>query len=118
METPTVQSSSAILVLQGGECAQCGTKAFPPPVACSKCLSEDIRPYDLSREGTLYASSIIHIAPPPHAVPFGVGYVDLEDDVRVFVHFDASTEFKPGDRVRLSPAEDGVPVAQPLEEGS
>ncbi|MFT3866662.1 MAG: OB-fold domain-containing protein [Solirubrobacterales bacterium] len=114
MESSTTTASSAAL-LQGGECARCGTRAFPAPIVCSNCLGEEIRPFELPREGTLYAYSVIHVAPPPREVPFGVGYVDLEGDVRVFAHLAADAGVAPGDTVRLEPADDGVPVAAALE---
>jgi uncharacterized OB-fold protein len=116
METSaTTTTAPSPLLLQGGECARCGTKAFPAPLVCSNCLSDEIQAFDLPRKGTLYAFSVIHVAPPPRQVPYGVAYVDLEGDVRVFAHFDAAASLSLGDRVGLEPGEDGVPVAAPLE---
>jgi uncharacterized OB-fold protein len=40
----------------------------------------------LSREGTLYAFSLVHAAPKGWRLPFVAAYVDLPEDVRVFAH--------------------------------
>jgi uncharacterized OB-fold protein len=112
MSTSTaVPRSSATLV--GIECAECKTRAFPLADLCSNCLSARLNRVELPQNGVLYASSIIHAGPKNRTVPYGVGYVDLDGNVRVFVQFDPSHEFAPGDQVHLHVDSEGVPVAEP-----
>ena len=72
--------------LVGGRCADCGTMFFPSAHVCPECMSETVAPTDLSREGTLYSWSVVHVAPRGWNVPYIAGYVDLADNVRVFAH--------------------------------
>ena len=72
--------------LVGGRCGDCGTTFFPSAHVCPECMSEDVAPTDLARDGTLYSWSVVHVAPPGWNVPYIAGYVDLADNVRVFSH--------------------------------
>ncbi len=77
-------------VLVGGRCADCGARAFPRPPVCTGCMSETIVAERLPRAGTLYAFSVVHIAPKKWKLPMTIGYVDLTDDVRVFTHLEGA----------------------------
>jgi uncharacterized OB-fold protein len=72
--------------LVGSECADCGQTVFPPVPMCFECLSENMRPRALSREGKLYSYSVVRIAPRGWQVPYAIGYVDLPEGVRVLSH--------------------------------
>jgi uncharacterized OB-fold protein len=72
------------LHLVGMACAVCGTKAFPAREVCSGCGSDDVKPCELAASGNLYSFSEVHVAPKGFAVPYVVGYVDLDDGVRLF----------------------------------
>ena len=72
--------------LVGTACGDCGAKAFPPARICSECLSETLSEVALSSEGSLYAFSVVHVAPAGWSVPYVAGYVDLPEGVRVFAH--------------------------------
>jgi uncharacterized protein len=111
----SIEAPASSDTLVGVECTQCQMRAFPPAEICSNCLSEDLAQVELPRDGTLYASSIIRVGPKTRTVPYGVGYVDLAGDVRVFVHFDPANPLAPGDEVHLHVGEDGVPVAESAE---
>jgi len=76
--------SDAGLILVGGHCADCGRKFFPEKPNCPNCGSDQVSPAQLSRIGRLYSYSTIHSAPRGFHVPYTVGFVDLDDDVRVF----------------------------------
>jgi uncharacterized protein len=102
--------------LVGGRCGDCGTMFFPSAHVCPECMSENVAATDLSREGTLYSWSVVHVAPRGWNVPYIAGYVDLADKVRVFAHItgvDAGA-LKMDMPVSLTTAvfgdEDGVPV--------
>ena len=72
--------------LVGSNCRSCATRVFPPVKICPECLSEDLEPVGLSRRGTLYSFSTVHVAPKGWIVPYVAGYVDLPEGVRVFTH--------------------------------
>ena len=78
--------------LLGSQCGQCGVVTFPKQPSCPRCTSLDVSDRLLSRQGTLWSWTIQCFPPksPPYAVddpdafePFGVGYVELPDEVRV-----------------------------------
>ncbi len=78
-------------VLVGSECRRCGVVAFPRQGSCAACTSSDVRERGLARRGTLWTWTIQCFQPksPPYAAtaedfePFGVGYVELPDELRV-----------------------------------
>ena len=84
--------------LVGGRCADCGAEAFPRAPVCVACMSENIEPVRMPREGTLYAFSTVHVAPKKWRSPMKIGYVDLVNGVRVFTHL-AGEAFAIGDKV-------------------
>lgn len=78
--------------LIGNKCKKCGQVYFPKKfLLCSSCFSEDsLEDVRLSGRGKLYAFSIARTAPPAYSrfdLPYGFGYVDLEEGVRVFSMF-------------------------------
>ena len=76
--------------LLGSCCPDCGETTFPVKRACPACPSQACEEVELGRSGTLWTWTVQHF-PPPHPwtgnarefVPFGVGYIELEDGVRV-----------------------------------
>ena len=82
---------SAAPQLIGGRCAQCGGWHFPVQTNCPHCAAERVAPTPLSRRGTLWTWTVQTFAPPvpPYRgpvddfVPFGVGYVELPEGLRV-----------------------------------
>jgi uncharacterized OB-fold protein len=78
--------------LIGSRCALCGIVTFPAQDACPRCASTDMAEHLLPRRGRLWAWTTQDFPPPspPYAgptgkdfVPFGVGYVELSDAVKV-----------------------------------
>jgi uncharacterized OB-fold protein len=78
--------------LIGSECERCGVITFPRQGSCPRCTSTDVRERLLHRRGTLWSWTIQCFPPksPPYAVadpeafePYGVGYIELPDEVRV-----------------------------------
>jgi uncharacterized OB-fold protein len=78
--------------LLGGRCRACAVLSFPRAVVCTSCLAEDIEAVDLGSRGKLYSYSIVHQAPKGWTVPYALGYVDLDDDVRVLAHIDVAAD--------------------------
>jgi uncharacterized OB-fold protein len=76
--------------LIASRCAACGEVAFPKQASCPHCTSETVEEMLLSRRGTLWTWTIQGFPPPPPYIgdaadfePFGVGYVELPEGIRV-----------------------------------
>jgi uncharacterized protein len=78
--------------LIGSRCTECGIVTFPAQDSCPRCASTAMTEHLLARRGRLWAWTIQDFPPPapPYAgpagrefVPFGVGYVELADEVKV-----------------------------------
>jgi uncharacterized OB-fold protein len=77
--------SDSGVTLFGGHCRQCEQRFFPEKSICPNCGSEKhVERVDLANVGTLYSYTVVHVAPPGFVTPYLVGFVDLEDGVRVF----------------------------------
>ena len=100
-------------VLLGAVCRSCGSRMFPSGPVCSNCMSEDVEPEEMPRVGTLYSFTIAHVGPKNWKKPYALGYVDLENDVRVFAHLRGDVAI--GDDVELASGEigktaEGIPI--------
>ncbi len=77
--------------LIGSRCKQCAIVTFPAQESCPRCASTEMAQHLLPRRGRLWAWTTQEFPPPPPYagptgdafVPFGVGYVELGDEVRV-----------------------------------
>lgn len=78
--------------LIGGRCADCASITFPRPVSCARCGSVAVEEHLLPRRGELWTFTTQGFLPKePYAGgetqetfrPFGVGLVQLGDEVRV-----------------------------------
>jgi len=78
--------------LIGGRCVPCGSITFPAPGSCARCGSLEIEQHMLPRQGTLWTFTTQGFLPKePYAGgetaetfrPYGVGLVQLGDEVRV-----------------------------------
>ena len=75
--------------LVGGACAACGSVSFPRPPSCARCTSEDDRRAAPRPTGTLWSWTVQRFPPvapyagPEPFEPYGVGYVELADEVIV-----------------------------------
>ena len=78
--------------LIGSRCSMCGIITFPAQDSCPRCASTEMQQHLLPRRGRLWAWTTQDFPPPspPYSgptgeafVPFGVGYVQLGDEVKV-----------------------------------
>lgn len=78
--------------LIGSRCSACGIVTFPTQESCPRCASTGMAEHLLPRRGRLWAWTTQGFPPPspPYTgpsgddfEPFGIGYVDLGDEVRV-----------------------------------
>lgn len=70
--------------LIGSRCAACGGLAFPTRQVCAKCGSTVLSRVRLGGTGRLYTYAIVRQAPKEFPTPYVIGYVDLDEGVRVF----------------------------------
>ena len=79
--------------LIGSRCGACGIVTFPAQKSCPACSGQNVETIELERRGTLWTWTIQGFLPnkPPYIGPetaesfrpFGVGYVELPNQVRV-----------------------------------
>jgi uncharacterized protein len=107
--------------LIGSRCRRCGVIAFPRQASCAACTSSDVEERRLARKGTLWTWTIQCFPPksPPYAgsaedfEPYGVGYVELQGEVRVEARL---TESDP-ERLRIGMPMELVLVPAPGSDG-
>jgi uncharacterized protein len=92
--------------LIGSSCDSCGAHAFPPRQVCASCRSAELRRVRLSGMGSLYTYAIVRQAPKQFPTPYIIGYVDLDEGVRVFTRVATSSEqdLRTGMRMTLKAA--------------
>ena len=78
--------------LIGSRCTACGMVTFPTQGSCPRCASTEMEERLLPRRGRLWAWTTQDFPPPspPYTgpsgkdfAPFGIGYVELADEVKV-----------------------------------
>lgn len=75
--------------LVGGTCSACGFTTLGVRDICPECWAEHtMTETPIGRRGVLYTYTVIHQLPQGYDEPFAVGYVDLNNGVRVFAHIE------------------------------
>lgn len=107
--------------IEGGRCGACGGLALGVRDICPFCHAEGRMGQErIGRRGTLYSATIVHQAPRGFSAPFRIGYVDVEEGVRVFSHIETGPgAAQIGDSVTLTlgpvkTGEDGAALVGPL----
>ncbi len=104
----TSMSDDARLI--GGRCTACEIVTFPIQGSCPRCPSTDMTEHPLPRHGRLWAWTTQEFPPPspPYLgpkgdafVPYGVGYVQLGDDVRIETRITTAEGLKIGMEMEL-----------------
>jgi uncharacterized OB-fold protein len=75
---------SGTWALVGGRCKQCKKVIYPHRAACLNCLSEDMEKLTLSRNGTLYSFTTVHMPSEHFEPPYVIGWIELPEGIRVF----------------------------------
>jgi uncharacterized protein len=75
-------AADGMVRLLGSRCLECDAKAFPRRTVCFACRSVDLEEWPLGPYGVLYTYTVVHVAPELRT-PYCVGYVDLDEGVRV-----------------------------------
>jgi uncharacterized OB-fold protein len=91
MSGSPLDMSSGTMRLVGGRCSACSAVMFPLPKRCAACAGSQVVRTLLPSRGMLWTFTVQRFMPPspPYRgstetfTPFGVGYVQLDDLVRV-----------------------------------
>lgn len=96
--------------LIGSRCSSCGMVTFPVQESCPRCASTGMAEHVLPRRGRLWAWTTQEFAPPSPPYlgptgdafePFGVGYVQLGDEVKVETRLTGSSAPRIGMEMEL-----------------
>lgn len=93
--------------LLGGRCPACGTTTVMVRPFCPGCWAEgDLEPVELGANGWLYSFTIVRQAPKGFRPPYAMGYVDLDEGLRVLTRIAApeAHDLRVGARVALTVA--------------
>ncbi len=91
----TDKVSGEIVGLRASRCHTCSDVSFPYSIRCPNCAST-VEPGEilLSRSGTVFEFTTVYSPAPGFVPPYTVGYVDLDEGIRVYSQFEAA-EGKP-----------------------
>lgn len=101
----------------GSRCPACGWTSFPPCDWCANCLNgPGLDAFELPLRGTLYSFTEVHAAPERFDPPYILGFVDLQEDMRLLVRSRTTpSELYMGQEVALVPGAIGrTPSGEPL----
>lgn len=117
-EPRAVRNDQGEVRLHGSRCRQCGARFFPSRQVCFECGGRDLASTLLGPDGTLYSFSTVHVAS-GRSTPYTIGYVDLDDGVRVLADIRQEPDrLWPDQRVVIVLAEDGAWAVAPATFGS
>ena len=77
---------SGQLQLIGSHCLVCDIRLSPPVSVCPICANEMLEIEEQPKTGLLYTFTVVRVGPATLYRPFGIGYVDLPNGVRVLAH--------------------------------
>jgi uncharacterized OB-fold protein len=103
--TGTGPDGAAVLI--AARCSGCGSAWFPMRPVCPYCSASSPEPFPVGPGGTLYSYTTVHISS-ARPTPYVLGYVDLDQGVRVLATIEAAPEWLELDRqCRLQVGDDG-----------
>lgn len=79
-----LMKDTAELRLKGSKCRSCNKVFFPAVSRCLECLKTNLAEIPLSNTGRLYSYTTVHIPSKNFKPPYTIGYVELEEGVRMF----------------------------------
>jgi len=69
-------------------CQACGTVIWYPRSFCSNCSGREVKWFEASGRGTIYARTVVHRAQGPwrDTAPYVIAYVELEEGPRILTN--------------------------------
>jgi uncharacterized protein len=109
-ERPRVSRDEGCLM--GSRCLDCQTVSWPGRAVCHRCGSALIADVPLPAEGTLVASTVVHVPRPGLPAPYVLGQIELEDGLRIYALVrDVPEGFRSGPVRLVVPQEpDAIPI--------
>lgn len=81
-----VRDNKVVEGLTAAKC-KCGKISFPRKIICPYCKNQNVEEIKLSGKGKIYSFAISRISLEKIKAPYAIGYVDMEEGVRVFGQF-------------------------------
>lgn len=79
------------------QCADCGTRVFPPEPLCPGCRGSGLTWIASKLTGTVYSFSVVHRSPgPAHPAPYVLAVIDMDDGWSLLSNIRADTASGPG----------------------
>jgi uncharacterized OB-fold protein len=101
VDKPIIAHREGRVALVASHCATCGDTRYPPRELCPNDLSP-CEQIELKGLGAVYEAVRVELPPPGFPGPYWIGYVDLDEGVRVFAPIDMGDAApKHADRVVL-----------------
>jgi uncharacterized OB-fold protein len=72
------------VTLLANKCQDCGQVFFPKALICYSCFGNKMQDMTLSSRGKLYSYTTAYMPSTHFEPPYGVGYVDMPEGVRIF----------------------------------
>ena len=111
---PWVESKTGVR-LAGGICAECDVVCFPIAANCPTCGAQAMKEHMTGTDGRLYSYTVVHTGPRQFGSPYAVGYVDMDDGLRLFAQIERSAaELKLDARMELFIGEVSKGIDQPV----
>lgn len=115
---PVIGGTASEPLLRGSICTTCSTRFFPTRDVCFVCTSRTLKDTLLGPTGTLYSFTTVHVST-ARSTPYNLGYIDLDEGVRVLsLLLEAAEDLVPDMPVRLAVCEgEWSFVSSPLKTG-
>jgi uncharacterized OB-fold protein len=92
--------------LAGSKCKKCGKIYFPCKQFCPECMNEDMEVIAVGQEGSLYATTVVHIGVKGFDTPYILGWVDVPGPIRLVTQIDydpmKSADLRSGQKLELT----------------
>lgn len=85
-------STDGTVKLKASKCMKCERNFFPQKEICPHCWNEDLTIAEIGPYGTLYSFTTVRVDTPLFKAPYTIGYVDLDDNVRLLAQIEAENE--------------------------
>lgn len=102
--TATDQQGAPVLI--AARCRACATLWFPMRSVCPNCAAGDPQEQQVGPSGTLYSYSRVHLSS-SRQTPYTLGYVDLDEGVRILATIEPPDRLRLDARCHLEVAPDG-----------
>jgi uncharacterized protein len=101
-----VREADRTPVLVAARCSGCDATWFPMRPVCPTCATPEPQEYHVGPGGRVYSYTTVHVSS-SRVTPYTLGYVDLDEGVRVLATLESSGEIELDARCRLQISDAG-----------